>query len=462
MNRNSVVKGIKDRSFKELCAHVVEDMKRLDVPGVSIAVWHNDSVVSAGLGVTSVEHPLPVTADTLFQVGSISKTFTGTMLMQLAEAGKIDLDTPVKTYLPKFKMADSNVTANLTTRHLLTHTGGWMGDYFNDLGNNDNALELMVKSLRMLPQISPLGTLWSYNNAGFNIAGRLIEVLTNQTYEQAAQQMLFNPLKLSKSFFYPNDAILTQRFAVGHQKWPDGVRVATPWAIGRAANAVGGVVSTVNDLMRYAQFHSGNGNAIIERSSLLAMRTAQTSAGGRGDMGITWFIRQHGDVTSYGHGGATKGQKATFRFIPDKQFGIAILTNSDDGGIIGDNAVSNALDIYLGLVSTPVKTVPMNDASMAEYVGEYEYSLSRFTVVASGVGILIHETPKGGFPKPESPAGPPVPTVRASFIGNDKFVVHDEPRKGEIGDFVRDANGQIAYLRIGGRANPRVVTTVAQ
>jgi CubicO group peptidase (beta-lactamase class C family) len=462
MNRNSVVKGIKDRSFKELCAHVVEDMKRLDVPGVSIAVWHNDSVVSAGLGVTSVEHPLPVTADTLFQVGSISKTFTGTMLMQLAEAGKIDLDTPVKTYLPKFKMADSNVTANLTTRHLLTHTGGWMGDYFNDLGNNDNALELMVKSLRTLPQISSLGTLWSYNNAGFNIAGRLIEVLTNQTYEQAAQQMLFNPLKLSKSFFYPNDAILTQRFAVGHQKWPDGVRVATPWAIGRAANAVGGVVSTVKDLLRYAQFHSGNGNAIIERSSLLAMRTAQTSAGGRGDMGITWFIRQHDDVTSYGHGGATKGQKATFRFIPDKQFGIAILTNSDDGGIIGDNAVSNALDIYLGLVSAPVKTVPMNDASMAEYVGEYEYSLSRFAVVASGVGMLIHETPKGGFPKPESPAGPPVPSVRASFIGNDKFVVHDEPRKGEIGDFVRDANGQIAYLRIGGRANPRVITTVAQ
>jgi CubicO group peptidase (beta-lactamase class C family) len=342
MNRNSVVKGIKDRSFKELCAHVVEDMKRLDVPGVSIAVWHNDTVMSAGLGITSVEHPLPVTADTLFQVGSISKTFTGTMLMQLAEAGKIDLDTPVKTYLPKFKMADSNVTANLTTRHLLTHTGGWMGDYFNDLGNNDNALELMVKSLRTLPQISPLGTLWSYNNAGFNIAGRLIEVLTNQTYEQAAQQMLFNPLNLSKSFFYPNDAILTQRFAVGHQKWPDGVRVATPWAIGRAANAVGGVVSTVKDLLRYAQFHSGNGNAIIERSSLLAMRTAQTSAGGRGDMGITWFIRQHGDVTSYGHGGATKGQKATFRFIPEKQFGIAILTNSDDGGIIGDNAVSNA------------------------------------------------------------------------------------------------------------------------
>ena len=462
MNRNSVVKGIKDRSFKELCAHVVEDMKRLDVPGVSIAVWHNDSVVSAGLGITSVDHPLAVTADTLFQVGSISKTFTGTMLMQLVEAGKIDLDTPVKTYLPKFKMADSNVTANLTTRHLLTHTGGWMGDYFNDLGNNDNALELMVKSLRMLPQISPLGTLWSYNNAGFNIAGRLIEVLTNQTYEQAAQQMLFNPLKLSKSFFYPNDAILTQRFAVGHQKWSDGVRVANPWAIGRAANAVGGVVSTVKDLLRYAQFHSGNGNAIIERSSLLAMRTAQTSAGGRGDMGITWFIRQHGDVTSYGHGGATKGQKATFRFIPDKQFGIAILTNSDDGGIIGDNAVSNALDIYLGLVSAPVKTVPMNDASMAEYVGEYEYSLSRFAVVASGVGILIHETPKGGFPKPESPAGPPVPTVRASFIGNDKFVVHDEPRKGEIGDFVRDGNGQIAYLRIGGRANPRVVTTVAQ
>lgn len=457
MNRNSVVKNIKDRSFKELCAYVVDDMKRLDVPGVSIAVRHNDGIMSAGLGVTNVDHPLPVTGDTLFQVGSITKTFTGTMLMQLVEAGKLDLDTPVKQFLPKFKMADSFVTANVTTRHLLTHTGGWMGDYFNDFGNGDNALDMMVKSLRTLPQISPLGTLWSYNNAGFNIAGRLIEVLTKQTYEQAAQQMLFDPLKLNKSFFYPNDAILTQRFAVGHQKWPDGVRVVNPWAIGRAANAVGGVVSTVNDLMRYAQFHSGDGDALIERSSLLAMRTVQTSAGGRGDMGITWFIRQHGDVTSYGHGGATKGQKATFRFIPDKQFGIAILTNSDDGGIVGDNAVSNALDIYLGLVSAPVQTIPLSDVATAEYIGEYEYSLSRFAVVANGDGMLIHETPKGGFPKPESPAGPPVPTVRASFIGDDKFIVHDEPRKGEIGDFVRDASGTIAYLRIGGRANPRFV-----
>ena len=457
MNRSRVLKTIKDKQFKEICTHVVTEMKRLNVPGVSIGIWHGDQVHQAGFGVTNIDHPLPVTADTLFQVGSISKTVTGTMLMQLVDAGLLNLDEPVRTYLPKLKLADAEATANVTTRHLLTHTGGWMGDYFNDFGTGDNALELMVKSLIRLPQTSPLGTLWSYNNAGFNIAGRIIEVLTKQTYEQAAQRMLIQPLGLEHTFFYPDDAILTRRFAAGHQQWGDEVKVANPWAIGRSANPVGGVISTVGDLMRYAQFHSGDGAGIMPKETLLAMRNVQTSAGGRGDMGLTWFIRYHGALTSYGHGGATKGQKAIFRFFPDAKFAIAVLANSDTGSIIGDSAVALALETYLGIKTTPPIPIHISNEELATYVGSYEYALSRFEVRALIDGqLLIKEEPKGGFPRPETPAGPAVPTVKAVFIAPDRFMVLDEPRKGEIGDFVRDRNGAIAYLRIGGRANPRV------
>lgn len=457
MNRSSALKKIKNKRFHALCSQIVTDMKRLNVPGVSVAVWHGDDVFSAGFGVTSVDHPLPVTADTLFQVGSISKTVTATLIMQLVESGKLDLDVPVRTYIPSLKLADDMVSERVTTRHLLTHLGGWMGDYFNDYGNGNDALDKMVKSLVRLPQITPLGTVWSYNNAGFNIAGRLIEVITKMSYETAAQSMLLRPIGMHQSFFYPDDAILTKRFAVGHQKWDGEARVATPWAIGRAANAVGGVVSTVTDLMRYAQFHCGDGQGIIDRAALLQMRTMQTSAGGRGDMGLTWFIRNHGAVTSYGHGGATKGQKAIFRFIPEKQFAIAVLTNSDDGSIIGDAAVTRALELYLGITPSLPDTVYMSDHELEPYVGRYEYALWSFEVTAANGMLIAQEIPKAGFPKPDSPAGPPVAPVRLAFIGPDKFVSLDEPRKGEVGDFVRNSHGEIAYFRIGGRANPRVV-----
>jgi CubicO group peptidase (beta-lactamase class C family) len=105
MNRASALKRIKDPQFKKVCETVVTEMKRLKVPGVAIGIYHEGKEYSAGFGITNIEHPLPVTADTLFQTGSISKTFTGTIFMRLVEAGKIDLDAPVRTYLPKFKMS---------------------------------------------------------------------------------------------------------------------------------------------------------------------------------------------------------------------------------------------------------------------------------------------------------------------------------------------------------------------
>ncbi|MCI0555365.1 MAG: beta-lactamase family protein, partial [Anaerolineae bacterium] len=305
---------IKDKRFKTISQKIVSEMKRLAVPGVAIGVYHKGKEHTAGFGLTSVEHPLPVTTDTLFQVGSISKTFTGTLMMMLAEQGKVDLDAPVRKYIKALKLRDENVAKRVTIRHLLTHRGGWVGDYFNDFGNGDDALDKMVKDISKLPQVQPLGKIWSYNNTGFNIASRVIEVLTKKPYEQVAQEMLFDPLGLDKSFFYPSDILFTHRFVVGHQKMNDKVQVARPWAIGRAGNGVGGVVSTVHDLLKYARFHMGDGKSesgkrVISRKSLEAMRVPQVNAGGRGDMGITWFIRYADPIKVYAHGGATNGQQ---------------------------------------------------------------------------------------------------------------------------------------------------------
>jgi CubicO group peptidase (beta-lactamase class C family) len=460
---NLATSHIKDPAFKKIAKKIVSEMKRLQVPGVAIGIWHKGKEYAEGFGITSVEHPLPVTADTLFQTGSISKTFTGTMIMKLVEDGKVDLDAPVRKYIPDFKVQDKDVTKKVTVRHLLTHMGGWVGDYFNDFGNGDDALEKMVKDIAKLPQVQPLGTIWSYNNTGFNVASRMIEIVTKKPYEQAAQEMLLDPLGLKMSFFYPSDVLFTHRFVVGHQKVKgkrngtvDKVQVARPWAIGRAGNGVGGVTSTVRDLLKYARFHMGKGKKkIISGKSLRAMRVQQADAGPRGGMGITWFIRRVSAITFYAHGGATNGQQAYFFFIPEKDFALAILTNSDDGGIITSGITNYALALYFNAKSKPPRPMEKPASELRQYAGRYQIGIECFDLKVKGKHLIYHHIPLGGFPTPDTPPGPAMPRMRFSFYENDKVIGLDEPYKDVLGDFIRDEKGELQFFRIGGRAHKK-------
>ena len=448
---------IQDPKFKKIAQKIVSEMKRLHVPGVAIGIWQDGKEYAEGFGVTSLEHPLPVTADTLFQTGSISKTFTGTMLMQLVEQGKVDLDAPVKKYLKDFKLRDKDVTQKVTVRHLLTHMGGWVGDYFNDFGNGDDALDKMVRDIAKLPQIQPMGTIWSYNNTGFNVASRIIEVITQKPYEQAAQEMLFDPLGLKMSFFYPSDLLFTHRFVVGHQKVKNKVQVARPWAIGRAGNGVGGVVSTVRDLLKYARFHMSNGKKnVITGKSLRAMRVPQVDAGPRGLMGITWFIRKVGDLTTYSHGGATHGQKALFCVIPEKKFALAILTNSDEGGIINNGILSYALELYFHAKSKLPEPIETPAKELKQFAGRYKIGTECFDLKVKGKHLIYHHIPLGGFPRPDSPPGPAMPPMRFSFYAEDKVIGLDEPYQDALGDFIRDERGKLRFFHIGGRAHQKL------
>src|SRR5512147_182418 len=188
--------------FENLSDEITSGLQRTPIPGLAVGVWHAGVEQVAGFGVTSVENPLPVTPETLFQVGSISKTFTATALMMLMEAGQVDLDTPIRVYLPNFRLSDEDVAARVTLKHLLTHTGGWLGDYFNDFGFGDDAQARMLDEIAKLPQFTPLGEVWSYCNTGFNIAGRIIEVITGQSYEVAIKELILDPLGMNMTFYF--------------------------------------------------------------------------------------------------------------------------------------------------------------------------------------------------------------------------------------------------------------------
>jgi CubicO group peptidase (beta-lactamase class C family) len=451
-----------DKIFRELTDRIQKDMKRLRVPGVAIGVWHKGRTVRAGFGVTSVENPLPVTPETLFQTGSISKTYTASVLMLLAEQGYLDLDEPVRKVLPELQLSDESAAEQVTTRHLLTHTGGWVGDYFNDFGTGENANALMVKDIAKLPQVMPLGTIWSYNNTGFNIAARLVEVLSGKPYERAVQEMLLDPLDLTMTFFYPNDDLFTHRFVVGHHREHGRPLVSRPWAIGRAGNGVGGVVSNVDDLLTYARFHMGDGRSatgkrVMAKKTLAAMRVPQISAGGRGEMCITWFRDKMGGIVRYGHGGATNGQQAHLFLVPEKEFALAILTNSDEGGIITANTIGWAHELYFGVKADAPKTVKVPAARMKELAGRYQIGTECFDLKVEKGQLIFHHIPLGGFPTPDTPPGPALPPVRLAFVEEtDTLLGLDEPFKGAIADVLRDPQRRAAFFRIGGRAHQKI------
>lgn len=223
-----------------------------------------------GLGVTNIDHPLRVDEDTLFQIGSTTKTFTATAAMPLVEQGKLALDEPVRRYLPDFSMRDPAVTERATMRHLLTHTGGWQGDFFPDTGNGDDALARYVRLLADLPQLTPLGTVWSYNNAGFSIAGRVIERIMGTTYEAALKQFVLKPLGLTRSYV-PND-VMVHGFAFGHAISGDKPVVLQPWPVIRAAVPAGGIAASISDQLRYARFILATGAPKAAVGSSLATR----------------------------------------------------------------------------------------------------------------------------------------------------------------------------------------------
>lgn len=444
-------------AFHELGELVQAAMAAYHIPGVAVGVQIGEEQYTAGFGVTNMRHPLPVDSATLFQVGSITKTITATLLLRLADAGRVDLDVPLRTYLPGLRLADESVAAGVTLRHVLTHTGGWAGDFFDDCGPGDDALARIVERLAELPQLTPLGTLWAYNNAGFYLAGRVVEVVTGQTYEAACQDWVLKPLGMRHSFFFAEDCI-PHRVAVGHDavfedKEPP---ISLPWPLARTANAVGGLVCGVDDLLRYARFHLGDGAAesgewLLAAPTLAAMHAPQVPAANGEHMALTWFVREIDGVRCLRHGGATNGQAATLWLVPDRRFALAVLTNSDRGDELHMAASAWALEHFIDLRPEPLPSLSLPPERLAEYPGRYRAQAADVIIEAGPEGLVLQVVPKGGFPRADSPPGPTPPPVRLGFCGDDQIVGLDEPMRGNRGEFLRDAAGRLQWLRIGGR-----------
>jgi CubicO group peptidase (beta-lactamase class C family) len=448
-----------EEKWSRLGEKVEGEMRKREIPGVALGVLYRDEIRTAGFGVTNVDHPLPVTEDTLFQIGSITKTFTGTAVMRLVEMGELELDAAVRTYLPDFKVSDETAASRATARHLLTHTGGWEGDFFHDTGAGDDALARYVADMAELKQLAPLGAHFSYCNSGFAVAGYLIERVTGKSYQAALKELVLEPLGLAHCFFDPGD-VITHRFAVGHSPGDDGPQVARPWPLPRAVYPVGGIVCPVGDLLRYAQFHMGDGTAeggvrLLSPDSLSQMQSTQVPVWGDRSWGLTWSLESLNGARLVRHGGGTKGQCTQLAFVPERQFALAVFTNADGGELLNIAVLRLALKEYLGLDLPRPEAIEASEEELVVYAGRYSRPFADLELGMLGGRLVGQMTVKAGFPSREVPPPPPPPPTAFALCEKDCLLALDGPLKEMTGEVLRNPDGSIGWVRAGGRLYPR-------
>jgi len=454
---------------KQLQEVVTETAQRLEVPGVAVGVYHNGAEHYAFHGVTSTENPLPVEENTLFQFGSTGKTYTSTATLRLVAQGLIDLDAPVRQYVPELVLKDEATAEQVTVLHLFNHSAGWAGDFFGNTGDGDDALARYVAGMAEIDQVSPLGTAVSYNNAALSLAGRVIEKVTGKTYEQAIRELVFEPLGLEHSFFFPNE-VMTRRFVVGHNQHPDGrITIHRQWAMSRGGNPAGGISSNAGDLISWARFHLGDGTAadgkrVLSTELLDRMKqpTMQMPGSALGDaVGISWLLRDVDGVRLVGHGGDTIGQHSEFVLVPEREFGISLLTNcGPNGGQFNEEVCRWALKAYAGVEDHDPEPVDIDAVRLADYVGTYDTIAVVCRIAADGGRLLVTTEPKPHVLKdlgvdPSDIDDTPIPLALLATDG-DRYIVPDGPAKGMKGYFLRGDDGAVTSVHIGGRLAERI------
>ena len=273
---------------------------RHKVPGAQLGILRYtegepDAQVVAAHGLLSLRTQQPATADSLFQIGSITKVWTATVVMQLVDEGRLTLETPVVEVLPDLHLSDADVTRAVTVRHLLTHTSGIDGDVFTDAGRGDDCLERYVALLADVAQNHPLGVTWSYCNSGYSILGRIIERLTEKSWDAALRERLFTPLGLDHTVTLPEEALLFGT-AVGHVEGEDQQqKVAPVWTLPRAVGPAGLITARAADVLAFARMHlaaglAPDGSRILSEASAVAMAAHQVDLPEKHLLGDSWGL----------------------------------------------------------------------------------------------------------------------------------------------------------------------------
>ncbi|WP_010494254.1 serine hydrolase domain-containing protein [Paenibacillus elgii] len=326
-------------------AYVEAAMDRLHIPGAALGIVKGDrTVYLKGYGISGPNQAL-VTPQTPFVLGSTSKSFTALAVMQLAEAGKIELDAPVQRYLPYFRTADEAASSKITVRHLLNQTSGF-SIYAGRKGmvEGDKPIEQHIRDLKDTPLTKPAGTGYEYSNINYNILGGIVQAVSGKPYTQYVSDHIFKPLAMNHSFAAPEQA-RNDGLATGYQPI-FGYMVPTKQLNHEATVASGYLISSAEDMSNYliAQLNGGRFQArtVLSEQGVRQMHEPGASIADGLFYGMGWSVNNNVIF----HNGITEN---TYSFMAmDGDYGIVLLINAYDFLSSYDGIVSGLNGIVHG------------------------------------------------------------------------------------------------------------------
>ncbi|MBU3068126.1 beta-lactamase family protein [Nocardia sp. NEAU-G5] len=404
------------------------------IPGASLAVLTDGTIHELASGVLNSATGVAVTTDSVFLSGSTAKVYTATLIMQLADAGKLDLDAPVVQILPEFATPDADATQRITIRQLLSHTGGVTNDFNYDSGRGDDCLAKYVAAARTVPLDLPPGTAYSYGSLGYVVLGRIIEVVTGSTWDRALADMIFTPLGLQRSMTLPEQA-LRFRVAMGHTTGPNP-EPASAWDVmPRSAGPYGRVIVSAADMVRLARMHidggiASDGTRLLSAEAVTAMQRRQIDTPDKWTMsadgwGLGWALYDWDGITGYGHDGSAVTQHSYLRVVPSAGVAVALLINGGEFTRLYSTLVGRLLTELAGVRMPAPFAPPANPPAvdMQALVGVYQREGVRITVDDSDGPARIRyefiDGMKGLAPAFETTLTPVSDTVFAATGGPD-------------------------------------------
>ena len=349
--------------FAAIDAYVERQMGELRIPGLALGIVQGDQIVHLkGFGVAGSDRR-PVTPQTPFQLTSLVKPMTAVAIMQLVEAGKLDLDAPVQRYLPWFRVADEAASAQITIRHLLYHTSGLpaavgIAEAFSG-DERPDALEQGVRALRSVQLNRPVGASYEYSNAGYCTLGLLIQEVSGQSYEAYMRTHLYRPLDMQQTYTEWTEA-RAHGAASGYRYW-FGVPMAGEVPVNRANLPAGAHTSASAENVAHfliSQLNGGrfNTTAILSPASIAEMqRPVPRTADGAEFHAMGWDrVMPIGNVTALMKDGASVNFKTMMILIPERRLGLVVLVNANKGfdAALGDARLTmlpyNVAELLLG------------------------------------------------------------------------------------------------------------------
>jgi len=389
-------------------------------------------------------------------VASITKTITAFTVLALVEEGRLALDDPIAHHLPEVAMV-GGIPDDLTVEHCLSHQVGIEGDHLFFHGSHD------LGALREAERLFAPGTNFSYSNAGFSLAGAVVERLTGTPFERVVRERVLKPLGMRASCFTADRAIF-ERVALPHWVLPgtDPVLLRRAgwqpgWELASIDHAAGGLVTNVLELLAWARCVLDGGAGIVSPAHVDRLLEPVVDGDGGASIALDWDTWELDGVRLHAHGGLTAGYCSILVVIPARQAAFCCMVNATNGGDVHRKVRCRVLGELLEIDDRDPELLAEQPSDLAGYLGTYRHSNGPITVALAPDGaagpLLVTLEPHPPGTVAWQPPPPPPATV--AFSAPDGVVIVDGPAVGAANTFGRGANGEVAWLRWNGRVAPR-------